>query len=89
MKRLSNKKRKLIYIRQKNKLRLGGKLFNVFTNSLEMLQDKKYVTDYIQNIVIDNIKKYKMLLSFDIQIGTCQDDFLMDTKTIKLTFTKL
>ena len=89
MKRLSNKKRKLIYIRQKNKLRLGGKLFNVFTISLEMLQDQKYVTDYIQNIVIYNIKKYKMLLSFDIQIGTCQDDFLMDTKTIKLTFTKL
>lgn len=89
MKRLSNKKRKLNYIRQKNRLRLGGKLFNTFIVSNEMMTDQKFITDHIQSILIENIKKYKTLLSFSVANGQCYDDFVMNTTTLKLTFTKL
>ena len=88
MKRLSNKRRGLIYIRQKNKLRKGGELFVVFKISKEMFPDKEYLTSYIQGISNDMMKKYKMFLDLTIKHGTNNDDFIRDLITIKLIFTK-
>lgn len=89
MKRLSNKQRKLIYIRQKNRLRLGGSLMMYFKVSNEIMKYEDFLHEHIQDRLIEAVKKYKMLLTFDIQTGINGDDFLKNIQTVKLTFTKL
>ena len=89
MKQLSNKKRKLNYIRQKNTLRLGGKLhfsFKVTSGFYSEIQGE--VVGRIQEILIDNIKRYKMLLSFNVETGISGGDFYQELVTVNLTLTK-
>jgi len=88
MKRLSNKRRGLIYIRQKNKLRKGGKLFVVFKISSHIIDDKDYIQSYIQNIVKEKSDKYKMPLNTKLEYGREGADFLQDMVTFKITLTK-
>lgn len=88
-KRLSNKKRKLIYIRQKNQLRRGGSLLKTFKVSNGMLNfDDNYLKNQIDVILLEASKYYKLELTFDLRVGMVDDDFIRELQTVALLITK-
>ena len=89
MKRLSNKKRKLIYIRKKNKLRLGGELSTTFKVSNEIKLYEDFPHRYIQEKLFDAANKYKMLLTLSVETKLCDDDYIKNIQTIILTLKRL
>ena len=84
---MTNRKRKLKYIREKNRLRLGGEHFVSFFMSNE-LTNKKYLENRISNIGDLMVKKYKMPLQVRMDMSINKDDFIRNIKTIRLTFKK-
>jgi len=86
--KLSSKKRKLLYIREKNHLRLGGEIREVLKISNSKHGDN-YTIDYIDSEIERNHRKYKMLFNVNIQIGQENDDFLHNLTTVLLTYKKV
>ncbi len=92
--RLSNKKRKLAYIREKNFYRTGGFAKGAFQMSNELRDELRSDTavnmafvELCSEDLLENLEtKFKMdfvLVSFET--STCQDDFINDTTTVKVT----
>jgi hypothetical protein len=85
MKKLSNKKRKLKFIREKNKLRLGkskacssSKISKDFTNSVELLEN-----DMINHVKYNFEKKYKLKFKYTwYKVGLSDDDYIKNLITI-------
>ena len=91
MKRLSNKKRKLQYIREKNHYRLGGEGVVRLHFVDEIMDDHDFVQQEIKietKIKLDRLsKKYKMKFSIDrIKIGRNNDDFINGITTVLYSF---
>ena len=91
MKRLSNKKRKLNYIREKNGYRKGFRGISFFKISNEVLGDAEFVKSYTERFIEDTFRslsrKFKMpfeIISFDS--GLDGDDFIQNVTTVRFTF---
>ena len=90
---MTNKKRKLKYIREKNKLRKLGCLVFTTSFSADSFECDNKIKDIINDIINDYILKmskyYKLPLQITkIDIGFTNLDFLTETKTIRLTIKK-
>ena len=85
---MTNRKRKLKYIREKNRLRLGGYLTYHFKVTSH-IEDIYFVGEL--NIQLKEWSKYFKLNLYinKIDIGRCDSDFLNDLKTIKYRISKL
>jgi len=93
MKRISNKKRKLNYIREKNYYRLGGIGVDYFKMSKEMFSDIDFTEKQIIRSIDDSLKrmskKYKLTFGSNplwIESGLDGNDFLRELTTIKFKF---
>jgi hypothetical protein len=82
----NRKNRRLRYIREKNHLRLGGELIQFFKISNELLMSEFGETHIKSEVnhLMKKTDKYKLNLKHEIQIGQGSDDFLSNTKTVRL-----
>ena len=93
MKRLSNKKRKLNYIREKNHYRLGGFGASYFKMTKEMFEDSNFSDRFIKTEIENNLLKLKSIFKLDFKIdrfetGLDGNDFIHDLITIKYYYKK-
>ena len=93
MKKLSNKKRKLEYIREKNHYRKGGFGYDYFQMSKGMFEDidfsEKQIIKSIENSLKKYGKKYKLTFGSNplwVESGLSGNDFLRELITIKFKF---
>jgi hypothetical protein len=83
---MTNKKRKLKYIREKNKLRKLGSLVFTTSFSADSFECDNKIKDFINDYILKMSKYYKLPLQITkINIGFTSLDFLNGTKTIRLT----
>lgn len=80
---MTNKKRSLKYIREKNRLREGFSGVSYVTVSNEMLEEKEFI-DIEYNRLEEMFNKYKLLLSFSREMGISRDDFVNNTSTLRV-----
>jgi hypothetical protein len=88
----NSRNRRLLYIREKNRIRTGKqKVFGSFKILKELIDIESLVTNYIEETALITIEKTlkkwkaKVYLS-DVVICQNQDDFYKNIKTIRLSF---
>ena len=90
MKKQSRKKRKLEYIRFKNKLRKFEPVMFLFKITDTLLEEKDIITDVVDYRVKELSVKYKLNLGLvDIVIGSIGYDFLNHLKSVKVKIQRL
>lgn len=87
MKHLSNKKRKLQFIRKKNYVRLGGLLYLVFKVSQEALKEPACELESMAvSMIASQQKSLRLkLVSIKEERNLIDDDFVKDLYTMKIT----
>ena len=88
--KISRKKRKLEYIREKNYYRLGGKCKSIFKISSQMMGDNDFIQSTIKRQTKETAtnldRKFKMKFALtNIETGINGDDFINDLTTFKFT----
>lgn len=82
----NNRNRKLKFIREKNRLRLGKQLFKAFCKVPESLEEKYVkmaIDDLIEFAKKDLFKKFRLnLRNENFRIGQDGRDFIMNVNTI-------
>lgn len=90
MKRQSRKKRRLEYIRFKNRIRKFEPVRFAFKSSNELKQNTQDFTNIINNFISDLKRKYKLeLYLVNIETGLSRHDFSRGLHTVKITLKRL
>ena len=94
MKRLSSKKRKLNYIREKNHYRLGYFGCSFLKVTKEIFEDSEFLKTFVESDFELNLKKIsdKFKMNFEIyrvESGQENNDFMHDLFTIKYYYKKI
>ena len=80
------KNRKLLFIRRKNGLRKGRDKFKTFFNLSNVMPENEIKDYVIKEANKELFKHYKLKLrNNNIEFGYITDDFLKETKTVKVT----
>ena len=92
-KKMTCKRRKIIYIREKNWYRLGNAGYFYIKIVNEMMDDvdfvERYIEEYVHKTIIDLTKKFKMDFECcEILVGKNGDDYLHQLTTFRIKFKK-